>query len=135
MNRGAILMNFDPYQSLIGGSIMGMAILLLFAVNKRDRKTQSTKTVPNNWIGPIAFLVGAAAAPAAYFVFFDPTSSIRLSANTFVFFIACALVGLGLAALLGNDSRADRTTTSIVLMLQALVAFLMAATITVFAVS
>lgn len=128
-------MSFEPLQSLLGGALMGLAILMLIAVNRRSSEGALAAKTTKFSSSYLAFVVGVAAAPLVYLVLADPQFLTQLSKSTSVLIVGGVIAGLGLASFVGNYGSPTAVTGRLVKALQALTAFLVAYALTVLVIN
>jgi uncharacterized membrane protein YedE/YeeE len=93
------IVNFTPVSALIGGLIIGLAVVLFFVLNGRSIGISGIAsnflTSKNNRMDNLLFLVGLIIGPIVYKLITQDEINISISSSLLLLAIAGLLVGVG----------------------------------------
>ena len=93
------IVNFTPVSALIGGLIIGLAVVLFFVLNGRligiSGIASNFLTSKNNRMDNLLFLVGLIIGPIVYKLITQDEINISISSSLLLLAIAGLLVGVG----------------------------------------
>ena len=94
-----IISNFTPFSSLIGGSLIGLAVVILFLFNGRligiSGIASNFLTSKDNRFDNFLFLIGLIIGPIVYKIFSQQEINISISNSFYLLAVAGLLVGAG----------------------------------------